>query len=51
MADSSTAMKLVVTAIYTNYATHIIDDTGIEQVDGFTAYPKGKRLIGRFERV
>jgi unspecific monooxygenase len=44
-------MKLVIAAIYTNYTTHIVDDTGIEQVEAFIAGPRSNRLILRFERA
>jgi hypothetical protein len=44
-------MKLLVAAIYTNYTTKIVDDDGIEQIDSYTAGPRGEKLILRFERV
>ncbi len=52
-------MKLLTAAIYTNYTTRIIDDSGIEQVDAYTAGPKGvygngpqgTGLVLAFERV
>ena len=44
-------MKLIVAAIYTNFTTHIVDDEGIEQVDAYTAGPRGNKLVLRFERV
>jgi hypothetical protein len=44
-------MKLVIAAIYTNYTTHIVDDTGIEQVEAFIAGPRSNQLILRFERA
>ena len=44
-------MKLVIAAIYTNYTTHIVDDTGIEQIDAYVAGPRANKLILRFERV
>ena len=50
-ADSCTAMKLIVAAIWSSYETRVVDDTDIEQVDAFTATPKGKRLVLRFEPV
>ena len=30
-------MKLVITAIYTNYTTEIVDDEGIEQADTYVS--------------
>ena len=33
-ADIKTEMKLIVAAVYSNFTTHIVDDTGIEQTDG-----------------
>lgn len=50
-SDGYTEMKLLVAAIYTNYTTSIVDDTGIEQNDGFIGGPKGNKLILKFERV
>ncbi|CAN8097683.1 unnamed protein product [Discula destructiva] len=44
-------MKLLAAAVYTNYMTHIVDDTGIEQGDGYTGRPAGEQLWVRFEKV
>lgn len=44
-------MKLIIAAIYTNFSTRIIDDEGIEQVDAYTAGPRGNKLVLGFERV
>ncbi|KAE9371836.1 cytochrome P450 [Stipitochalara longipes BDJ] len=44
-------LKLVVAAVYTNYTTKIIDDEGIEQLDSYSAGPKGDKLILQFEKV
>ena len=44
-------MKLLVAAIYTNYATSIVDDEGIEQADAYLAGPVGNKLVLRFDRV
>ncbi|KAL2040814.1 hypothetical protein N7G274_006272 [Stereocaulon virgatum] len=44
-------MKLITAAIYANFTTHIVDDEGIEQIDAYTAGPKGNKLMLRFERV
>ncbi|KFA73576.1 hypothetical protein S40288_09104 [Stachybotrys chartarum IBT 40288] len=44
-------MKYIVAAIYTNFTTHIVNDRGIEQTDGYTARPASDRLILRFESV
>ncbi|RFU28663.1 hypothetical protein B7463_g7689, partial [Scytalidium lignicola] len=41
-------LKLVIAAIYTNYTTSIIDDEGIEMLDGYSAGPKGDKLIVQF---
>ncbi|MCJ1342656.1 hypothetical protein MMC31_000843 [Peltigera leucophlebia] len=43
-------MKLVIAAIYTSYTTSIVDDTGIEQQDAYTALPRGEKLILEFRR-
>ncbi|KAI9877944.1 MAG: hypothetical protein M1830_002388 [Pleopsidium flavum] len=44
-------MKLIVTAIYTNFRTSIVDETGIEQVDSYVAGPTRNMLMLRFEHV
>lgn len=44
-------MKFVIVAIYTNFKTHIIDDEGIEQDDGFISGPKGDKLTVQFEAI
>ncbi|RDW88997.1 hypothetical protein BP6252_01029 [Coleophoma cylindrospora] len=44
-------MKLVIAAIYTNFTTHIVDDEGIEQADGYTSGPTSNKLVLRFEEV
>jgi hypothetical protein len=44
-------MKLVIAAVYTNYTTHIVNDNGIEQSDGYTCGPVGNQLTLRFEEV
>jgi hypothetical protein len=44
-------MKYVVAAIYTNFTTSIVEDTGIEQGDGYTARPATDGLRLRFERI
>ncbi|KAH6680460.1 cytochrome P450 monooxygenase-like protein [Halenospora varia] len=44
-------IKLVIAAIYSNFTTHIVNDDGIEQEDGYTVGPASNQLILRFERV
>jgi cytochrome P450 len=44
-------IKFIVAALYTNFTTHIVDDEGIEQMDVYTAPPKGGKLIVRVESV
>ncbi|KAF2753970.1 cytochrome P450 [Pseudovirgaria hyperparasitica] len=44
-------MKFIIAAIYTSYRTHIIDDTGIEQEDAYTARPRGQKLMIKLEPV
>ena len=46
-------MKLIVAAVYSNFRTRMIVDDGgrIEQVDAYTAGPRGNRLVLAFERV
>ena len=44
-------MKLLVATVYTNYATTIVDDEGIEQADSYLAGPVGNKLVLKFHRV
>jgi unspecific monooxygenase len=51
LTSSHLELKLIVAAIYTNFESVVIDDDGIEQVDGFSAGPKGNKLILQFARA
>jgi hypothetical protein len=42
-------MKHILSAIYRNYTTRVIDDEGIEQEDGFIVGPRGNKLVLLFE--
>ncbi|KAI4139162.1 MAG: hypothetical protein L6R39_006437 [Caloplaca ligustica] len=44
-------LKYVTAAVYSNFTTSIVDDTGIEQVDSYTAGPAGNQLQLRFTRL
>ena len=44
-------MKLIVTAIYTNWRMVIVDDEGIEEIDAYTTRPRSNRLILTFQHV
>ena len=44
-----TEIKHIVAALYTNFATSIINDDGIEQVDAYTAPPKSDTLVLKLE--
>lgn len=44
-------LKYVTAAIYSNFSTSIVDDTGIEQVDGYTTGPAGNQLKLRITRL
>jgi len=44
-------MKIVISTIYTNFETSIVDDEGIEQEDVFLAGPVGEKLVLRFHPV
>lgn len=41
----------MVAAVYSSFRTHIVDDDGIEQEDGYTCGPKSNKLFLKFERV
>lgn len=44
-------MKLVIAATYSNYTSHIVNDEGIEPMDGYTAHPVSNQLWLRFETL
>lgn len=41
-------MKLIVAAMYSNWTTTIVDDTGIEEVDTYTTRPKSNSLMLKY---
>ena len=42
-------MKLIIAAIYSNFTSYIVDDTGVaEQSDGYTGRPANEQLYLRF---
>ncbi len=47
----SIEMKLLVATVYTNFTSSVVDDEGIEQIDGLVGGPKSNRLVLKFERV
>jgi hypothetical protein len=49
--NTVTEMKYTLAALYSNYSTTIVDDTGIEQSDSYTAPPKSDKLIIKLERL
>ena len=44
-------MKYMLYALYTTYATSIVDDTGIEQLDAYTAPPASDQLLIKLEKL
>jgi cytochrome P450 len=44
-------IKLVIAAVYSNFRTHIVNDEGIEQTDGYTCGPRANKLFLKFERI
>jgi len=44
-------MKYIIAALYSSYSTSIVDDTGIEQMDSYTAPPKSDQLIVKLEKL
>ncbi|KAF2628750.1 cytochrome P450 [Macroventuria anomochaeta] len=44
-------MKYIVAALYSNYSTTVVDDTGIQQSDSYTAPPKGDKLLIQLEKL
>ena len=50
-ANMFAEMKYIVAALYSNYSTSILDDTGIEQIDSYTAPPKNDELMIRLDKL
>jgi hypothetical protein len=44
-------MKYIIAALYSNYSTAIVDDTGIEQTDSYTAPPKSDKLMIKLDKL
>ena len=44
-------MKYIVATLYSSYSTSIVDDTGTEQMDSYTAPPKSDKLIVKLEKL
>ncbi|KAH8593976.1 cytochrome P450 [Bisporella sp. PMI_857] len=44
-------MKLAIASIYTNFTSTIVDADGIEQDEGFTAGPRGQKLVLQYQRA
>jgi hypothetical protein len=44
-------MKYIIAALYSNFSTSIVDDTGIEQIDSYTAPPKNDKLMVKLKRT
>ncbi|KAF2162134.1 hypothetical protein M409DRAFT_69345 [Zasmidium cellare ATCC 36951] len=48
---ATNSMKLVIATVYSNFTTKIVDAKGIEQDEGYTAGPRGSKLMLQFDRV
>lgn len=48
-ADVAAEIKLILATIYTSFTTAVLDDTGIEQEDAYTARPRGHTLVVRVQ--
>lgn len=44
-------MKYIVAALYSKYSTSILNDSGIEQIDSYTAPPKSDKLMIRLDKL
>lgn len=44
-------LKVLTAAIYTNFTTSVVDDTGMEQMDAYIAGPVGNKLILQFHET
>lgn len=47
----SPEIKLIIAAIYSNFSTLVINDEGVDQMDGYTCGPSAGKLHLRFEHV
>ncbi|KAH8672692.1 cytochrome P450 [Tricladium varicosporioides] len=45
------SMKHAIAGIYTNFLSSIVNSEGIEQAEGFTAGPRGNKLVLRYQHV
>jgi hypothetical protein len=43
-------MKFIIAALYSNYVTHVADDTDIQQIDSYTAPPLSDKLLIKLEK-
>lgn len=46
-----TAMKFAIASIYTNYTSSIVEAPHMEQAEGYTAGPKGNKLVLQYHHV
>jgi hypothetical protein len=51
LLTSPTEMKYIIATLYSSYTTTIVDDSGIEQVDAYTAPPTSDNLVIRLQKL
>ncbi len=44
-------MKFAIAGIYTNFTSSIVEAPDMEQAEGFTAGPKGGKLVLQYQHV
>ena len=44
-------IKAMAATIYSEFETHVVDDSGMEQIDGILAGPVGDKLLLKFRYV
>ena len=44
-------MKFAIASIYTNFSSTIVEAEGIEVAEGYTAGPKGNKLLLQYRHV
>ena len=48
IALTNLGLKVSAATIYSEFETHVVDDSGMEQIDGIVAGPVGDKLLLKF---
>lgn len=50
-ADTAIAIKYVIASIYTNYTTSVVELGSMDLAEGYTAGPKGNKVVLKYQHV